>query len=267
VATNVNQQPLFAAMTTHHPRTSGRSRFGCAFLASSLLFSAALPAWSASCEVRSGRERTPVIELYTSEGCSSCPPADQWLSGLKGRPVVAQAFHVGYWDYIGWVDRFANSAHTQRQRELAQRNQLSGIYTPQLVRDGRDWRDWRQSGAVAASTPSTPAAASITLQRVGQSDQYTARVTPNDSTAAWSAYWSVTEHGHASRVKAGENRGEFLQHDFVVRQYTPVGRYQGAQTLGFVSIPAQAEHPRQINLVVHDPRSGETLQAVSLQCN
>ena len=84
-----------------------------------------------ACEVVSGERLTPVIELYTSEGCSSCPPADQWLSTLKGKPVVAQAFHVGYWDYIAWTDRFATTANNARQRGLAATNQLKSIYTPQ----------------------------------------------------------------------------------------------------------------------------------------
>ncbi len=76
----------------------------------------------------------------------------------------------------------------------------------------------------------------------------------------------MTEHNHSSRVKSGENAGEFLKHDFVVRQYTPVGRYQGAQSLKFYAIASQAEHPRQINLVVSDVQTGQTLQAVSLRC-
>jgi len=217
---------------------------------------------SPHCEVRSGPRLTPVIELYTSEGCSSCPPADQWLSTLKGKPVVAQAFHVGYWDYIGWVDRFATPANTKRQREIASANGLRGIYTPQLVRNGRDWRDYAQ--AVEATAP---ARASITLQRTAGADNFEARVPPASGVGSWSAYWTVTEHGHSSHVKAGENAGDTLQHDFVVRQYTPVGRYQGNQTLSFAAIAGQASHPRQINLVVSDPQTGEPLQAVSLQCS
>lgn len=236
------------------------------------LLATVLPAWSAAprCEVHSGAQRTPVIELYTSEGCSSCPPADQWLSALKGtKTLVVQAFHVGYWDYIGWVDRFATPANTQRQRELANANRLNSIYTPQLVRNGRDWPDWRnthpqQAGALAGSTATARAA--ISLQQADGGDQFSARITPAAGVGQWSAYWTVTEHGHNSRVKAGENRGEFLQHDFVVRQYTPVGRYHGPQTLGLVAIPAVAEHARQINLVVQDTKTGEHLQAVSLQC-
>ncbi|OYT93865.1 MAG: hypothetical protein CFE43_00535 [Burkholderiales bacterium PBB3] len=220
------------------------------------------------CEARSGQQRTPVIELYTSEGCSSCPPADQWLSALKGKPAVVQAFHVGYWDYIGWVDRFASPAYTSRQRELASTNQLRSIYTPQVVRDGLDWPGWN---SYLRSTPSALAAgASIDLQRsaaaASDTEQFVAQVSPAPGVKSWSAYWTITEHSHSSRVKAGENKGENLQHDFVVRQYTPVGRYQGPQTLRFAAPPAQAEHARQINLVVHDPQTHIPLQAISLQC-
>jgi hypothetical protein len=214
------------------------------------------------CEVKSGKKITPVLELYTSEGCSSCPPADQWLSTLKGQPVVAQAFHVGYWDYIGWVDRFATPANTTRQREIASLNRLRSVYTPQFVRNGQDWRDYTR---VMDST--SPAKASIVMQRTQGADSFKATVTPASGVESWSAYWTVTEHGHSSRVKAGENSGEFLKHDFVVRQYTPVGTYQGAQTLNFSSIAAAAEHPRQINLVVSDPKTGTPLQAVSLSCS
>lgn len=220
-----------------------------------------------SCEARSGAQRTPVIELYTSEGCSSCPPADRWLSTLKGAPVVAQAFHVGYWDYIGWVDRFASPAYTERQRGIAATNQLRSIYTPQVVRNGRDWHDWT-SYFKSSPTPS-PAGAAIAIQRSAADpggEQFIATVTPATGVGPWTAYWTITEHAHSSRVKAGENRGETLQHDFVVRQYTPVGRYEGAQRLSFAAPPAQAEHPRQINLVVSDSQSGTPLQALSLAC-
>lgn len=214
-----------------------------------------------TCAIQSGPQLIPVIELYTSEGCSSCPPADQWLSGLKGKPVVAQAFHVAYWDYIGWKDRFAQPAFTARQKDIATLNGLNGIYTPQLVRNGRDSRDFDQD-----LTQKVPAKASISLQRMGASDGFEARVSPVDPNGAWTAYWTVTEDGHTSRVKAGENAGEFLKHDFVVRQFTPVGSYQGPQVLKFFAIPSQPDHPRRINLVVADLKTGEPLQGISLSC-
>jgi hypothetical protein len=222
----------------------------------------------AVCQTQSGATVMPVVELYTSEGCSSCPPADQWLSGLKGKAVVAQAFHVGYWDYIGWVDRFATAANTQRQREVAALNRLSGLYTPQVVKNGRDWRGWSGwFGPGSLPESAAPARASINLQRNGEKDSFSARVSPADIKAAWGAYWSVTENGHSSRVKAGENAGEFLQHDFVVRQYTPVGRFEGTQQLRFFAIAPSPGHVRNINLVVFDTASGETLQSASLHCD
>lgn len=228
-----------------------------------------------SCEVRSTERQTPVIELYTSEGCSSCPPADRWISTLKNQGAVVQAFHVGYWDYIGWVDRFANPAFTDRQRDIAASNRLRTIYTPQLVRDGMDWRQW---GGVQPIQATAPAGANISLQRLKKptepaaasagaaNEQFVAVITPAARVRQWTAYWTITEHGHSSRVQAGENRGETLKHDFVVRQYTPVGRYEGAQRLVFAAPPPQASHPRQINLVVTDAVTQVPLQAVSLAC-
>jgi hypothetical protein len=222
-----------------------------------------------TCSARSGDYVTPVIELYTSEGCSSCPPADKWASSLKSSGAVVQAFHVGYWDYIGWVDRFAAPAYTSRQREVAATNQLRGIYTPQVVLNGKDWPGWH--GSRSNLVANRAARVSITLQQLGV-DRFEARVTAAASAGAppWSAYWTVTENGHNSKVQAGENAGEFLKHDFVVRQYTQAGNYTTTddkpQMLALRSIAATPGHQRQINLVVFDKKTGETLQAVSLQC-
>lgn len=217
-----------------------------------------------ACKVESATTLTPVIELYTSEGCSSCPPADQWLSTLKpaaaqGKAVV-QAFHVGYWDYIGWVDRFAAPAHTTRQKEIAGFNRLGNIYTPQLVRNGRDSRDYGPAvgGGEAAR-------ARIALEQVAPG-AFEATVTPADGVGAWAAFWTVTESGHSSKVKAGENAGELLKHDFVVRQYVQAGEYRGPAPLKLRAVPGEPGRERQVNLVVFEPRTGRPLQAVSLGC-
>ena len=225
---------------------------------------------SNQCSVATGPTITPVVELFTSEGCSSCPPADKWASTLKGISAnggaVVQAFHVSYWDYIGWVDRFAAPAYTTRQRDVAAKNNLRSIYTPQAVLDGKDWPRW---GGKPENRE--PAKAAISLKQLG-TDQFEASVTalPALLSGNWSAYWTVTEHGHSSRVLSGENKGEFLKHDFVVRQYTQAGEYKTSDTqpqkLSFRSIAATPGHPRQVNLVVFDSKTGKTLQAVSLQC-
>lgn len=183
-----------------------------------------------TCGAQSGTTVTPVIALYSPEGCSSCPPADRWFcgfarAGATGAPAAVQAFQVAYWDCIGWVDRFADPAYTQRQRQIARWNGQRAIYTPQAVLNGRDWRGWRDSGHRLPEAPE-PARAGISL-RQRDAGQFEATV----STAtgiAWTAYWTVTENAHSSRVRAGENSGELLQHDFAVRQYTPAGSYRSA---------------------------------------
>jgi hypothetical protein len=216
------------------------------------------------CAAQSATTLTPVIELYTSEGCSSCPPADQWISTLKAAnakgQVVAQAFHVNYWDYIGWTDRFAAPAHTSRQRQISAANKLDGIYTPQLVKNGQTTRGYE------ASIGSTGMAkADIKLSQTAP-ESFEAAITPADPQAAWTAYFTVTEHSHISRVTAGENKGETLAHDFVVRQYVPLGNYTGAQKLKLSTLAANAKNPRQINLVVTDSKTGKPLQALSAGC-
>jgi hypothetical protein len=241
---------------------------------------------STACKAVSSAQITPVVELYTSEGCSSCPPADKWLSTLKikttaagspisgANPAVIQAFHVNYWDYIGWPDRFATPAHTNRQRQVSAWNKQNGVYTPQIVLNGQDWRGWGGSSRnVMASTVSNEVAkTSISLQQTG-TDQFEAIVAPvagsSGASPTWAAYWTITEHGHATKVKAGENSGETLSHDYVVRQYTSVGDYSATvpQKLSLRSVAVTPGHERQVNLVVFDPKTGKTIQAVSSSCS
>ncbi len=224
-----------------------------------------------NCSAKSAATLTPVIELYTSEGCSSCPPADAWLSTFKAAhkegKVVAQAFHVNYWDYIGWKDRFAASAYTQRQRELSARTRLNSIYTPQIAKNGITVRDTDNAAALIA--PKESAQASITLKQL-EANRFEAMIEPTQAIGPWTAYFTVTEHDHLSKVTAGENKGETLINDFVVRQYVPLGQFSGAQTLKFSSlaptVTSGKTHPRQINLVITDAKTGRTMQALSASC-
>ena len=146
-----------------------------------------------------------MVELYTSEGCNSCPPADRWLSKLKADPaVVALAFHVDYWDRLGWKDRFASAAFTARQASQQASNGARFSYTPQVVVDGRDRTDWSRA---TVSTPTRPAAA-VDVAVAHQGDRFVATVTPAaGAPQRLAAYWAVTEQGHVTAVKAGENEG------------------------------------------------------------
>jgi hypothetical protein len=225
---------------------------------------AAGPLWAAGvCERHADAAPPAVVELYTSEGCSSCPAADRWLSTLKGRDdVLALAFHVDYWDRLGWTDRFASAAASARQRELARARRETGVYTPQVLVNGRDWRGW------PALPPGRPAGTvSLALARDGQ--QLVAAVGPAtgaSAPASLSGYWAVLEDGHASRVSAGENDGATLRHDHVVRLYRPLAPWPAAQAQRFSIdvLPDAPGHARRVAFVVEDAATRVPVQALAL---
>jgi hypothetical protein len=222
------------------------------------------------CEARSGPHVPAVVELYTSEGCNSCPPADRWLSGLKGRgDVLALAFHVDYWDRLGWADRFASPAFTRRQHAVQKSAGQGFVYTPQVLLNGRDWRGWDGSRLSAAETGRR--ASVVQVQLVRDAGVVKARVVPlAGAPAVLGAYWAGIEDGHVSAVRNGENAGVTLHHDGVVRSYLEVPNWQaaGPRELVFAS-PAAGEggRPRRAVLVVTDGRSGLPVQAVALACS
>lgn len=186
-----------------------------------------------SCSATSPDQQATLIELFTSEGCSSCPPADRWLSGFTGQkatpqgsPVVALAFHVDYWDYIGWADRFASPAFTARQHERQRAMQTRFVYTPQTVINGRDSTAWRQAAAPGRLPSATPAPATASLRIAAEpiadghiEVRLSARLLPGAGSQPAVAYLALYENGLSSEVRRGENAGRQLRHDFVVRQW------------------------------------------------
>jgi hypothetical protein len=225
-----------------------------------LVACAPLLAGAAVCERSAGVRPPLVVELYTSEGCSSCPPADRWLSTLKGRDdLLPLAFHVSYWNRLGWVDRFATQDATQRQYALARAMGAPNVYTPQVVAQGRDWRRW-PALPPAAEVP--PAPMSLKVRREGERVIADVGASPG----RWTGYWAVLEDGHRSRVSAGENRGETLAHDHVVRLYRSVGDWQGAQTFTLDLPPADAAHARRVAFVIAGAGDLRPVQALSLGC-
>jgi hypothetical protein len=224
-----------------------------------------------ACEARAGAVAPTVVELYTSEGCSSCPPADRWLSSLKpDAGVIALAFHVDYWDRLGWPDRFASPAYTQRQQQWQQRLGSKFVYTPQMLRDGQDWRAW-SSGQSPRTLADRLAAPGLTLQRRG--DHVTAQVTPTPSASAdnsrYTGYWAVLEDGHQTQVKAGENGGSVLKHDHVVRRYAPVAAWPANEARSFDFSAGQAAasgQSQRLVFVVEAASDGHPVQALSLSC-
>ena len=246
-----------------------------------VLLAACGPAAAAQCSAASATHRVPLLELYTSEGCSSCPPADRWFSalpekGLTTREVVALAFHVDYWNYLGWSDPFSKPEYSERQRSASVRNRARFVYTPQLLLDGRDYRRAifldDISDRVNAIGREKPAAA-IRLEQSAEGNTallVRGEVAVPDAAqrANARAYVALYENRLSNQVTAGENHGKRLQHDFVVRELSPLRSPGPDGNLEFQHRFSLDEAWQRDNLhiaaFVQNERSGRTLQALAV---
>ena len=241
---------------------------------------AALDGAAASCSAESGERTTALVELYTSEGCSSCPPADRWLSGLGARGYVPQrvvplALHVDYWDYIGWKDPYAKRQFSSRQRNLTQLQRLAFVYTPQVMLQGRDFRSWggaafdREVQRINASAAKARIALEISaVERQAFVVDVRVELLPGARRDDAALYLAAYENKLSSAVTAGENRGHTLAHDYVVLEwlgpfsFDAAGRYADRRVLPLLprAVPA---HSGVVGFV-QDRRSLEVLQALML---
>ena len=205
---------------------------------------------------------TEVIELYTSEGCSSCPPADRWLNSLKNKPetfksLIPMAFHVDYWDYIGWKDRFAKPVYSLRQRQYVATGSVSQSYTPQMVTNSAEWR-----GFISGQREWVPNDKNVGVLRAAVQDNtgnLTVRFAPykrNWNTGSDKKHnnyvlnVAILGMGLSSRVTAGENHDRTLNHDFVVLKH---------QKLTVAANPAQW----QVKMPA-TPNTGQTRSAMAV---
>jgi hypothetical protein len=161
---------------------------------------------------------THLLELFTSEGCSSCPPAETWLGKLKDddrlwQEFIPVAFHVDYWDGLGWKDRFAQPEWTRRQRAYADRWRNSSVYTPGFVLDGREWQNWAGKLSYAARENVGLLVASVNGDTVTVAFQPALKLSAGSAHVAWLGFNLL------SNVRAGENAGHSLRHDFVVLRH------------------------------------------------
>lgn len=219
-------------------------------------------------EADAGEGATPagfaLVELFTSEGCSSCPPADEVASDVArraaslGTPVYVVAFHVDYWDRLGWKDRFGSPAFTARQRAYTERFGRDRLYTPQLVVNGavefvgsdRERARREINAALApADEPGEPVGLKATLDpRVRANLRYAlaCRITGLDDSARRRAVLctAVVEDGLTSDVTRGENAGKVLRHDGVVRWFAAHPIADEAPTSVSVHVPGDAARER-----------------------
>lgn len=169
-----------------------------------------------SLQFSSGENRVALIELFTSEGCSSCPPADRWLSKLKNdrglwRDYVPIAFHVDYWDYIGWQDPFASNENSDRQRRYAREGGARFVYTPGFFNNGQEWVGWRDRESVEVDKTIAG-----NLSVLVDGDTIAVHFdNPGRSNDNLRVHVAVLGMGLTTKVRAGENKGRLLKHDFV----------------------------------------------------
>ena len=211
----------------------------------------------------SGETQTSLVEIFTSEGCSSCPPAEKWLSAFKSKAdlwkkSVPVAFHVDYWDRLGWRDRFAKPEFTLRQQQYAAQWGGDSVYTPGVVVNGREWRDWLGNALPASS------------KKVG-----TLRVTVNDDGRVSAIFVAESNHTRAltfnaallgndleSDVKRGENTGRKLRHDFVVLSFIRIEMmHEANRWTGSVAIPKQSGSDKATALAAWVTEKATPIQA------
>jgi hypothetical protein len=233
-----------------------------------------------ACSAQSPAHTIALVELYTSEGCDSCPPADRWLSRIGeadlGRDaVVPLSLHVDYWDRLGWKDRFAAARFTQRQRDLARLAQSRTIYTPEVfvgLREMRAWGSAAQFRQAVKAINAIPAGAEIRLElEPASATELPLRaefaLAAGAAARQPQAYVALFENRLSTEVKAGENRGVTLRHDYVVREWLgPLELRDGKATYA-ARLALDAQWKRAdlgVAAFVQDSGSARILQALAL---
>ncbi|MCF8479885.1 MAG: DUF1223 domain-containing protein [Rhodospirillum sp.] len=227
---NRSPQPFASQPFASQPFASMKG-LGALLVLSVLPFTLSARAWAGDRAASPADPAPTVVELFTSQGCSSCPPADALLGDLARRPdVVALSFHVDYWDRLGWPDPHATAWGTDRQRAYAQRMTLSYVYTPQMVIDGRtDVAGSRPAQVMAALEASRNRAGdrvSLSLERRGDTLTVSLPQVPEGETEARLTLLSLIPRTD-NAVSRGENAGRHLTHVNVVRSLRDLGPWDG----------------------------------------
>ena len=218
---------------------------------------------------QSGPDQVVLLELFTSEGCSSCPPADEWMRGLKHSPYlwkafVPAAFHVDYWDYLGWKDALGREEYSQRQRDYTAWWRARSVYTPMIVKNGAELKEWYLTPAVKIAGRKN--AGTLRVERKNDKEFEITFLPHNgqfkDHLSVNAAYLGCDI---SSRVEKGENSGKMLEHDFAVLSFVKkeIGYQHGAlkATVRFDSTGPVAVSRHAIAVWITHRGTSEPLQA------
>ena len=211
---------------------------------------------------QSSAKQVSLLELYTSEGCSSCPPAETWLNRLKDSPGLWQtfvpvAFHVDYWNSLGWTDRWSAPEFSERQRAYAQLWRSQNIYTPEFVLNGQEWG----TSFGLRGTPSASGVAAGVLEiNSTNALRWNVRFVPATATnGSYEIHAALLAGGISSDVKAGENRGRTLPHEFAVVELVQLGvtTSNGVVHGKFILNPARHSSEKILAVAAWVTRAGE----------
>ena len=217
-----------------------------------------------------GGERLTVVELFTSQGCSSCPPADEYLGALSEREdVLPLSLHVDYWDYIGWKDPFADAAYTERQRQYQKHFNARYVYTPQMVIHGAYQAVGSKRGEVEERIKSARALPGLDVGLAREAGGLAIRVgaAGGSGVAAESAsVWLVAfDERHQTEVARGENKGRTIVNRNVVRRFDLVGTWNGGAVVLRAPDPAAGSSGGQgVAVLVQSQSDGKILGAARL---
>ncbi len=205
-----------------------------------------------------------VVELFTSQGCSSCPPADRYLGKLAGRDdVVALSWHVDYWDYIGWKDKFATKDTTRRQRDYGRALRQRYVYTPELVVDGRAHSS--SPAKISQLIESARATPKLQLAFDQEGGKHTLRIPAADFKGEANVLVVFYDTRHVTDIKRGENGGRSLEYHNVVREFRVVGRYTGeAMAIPVETSAAEAAGRGGCVVIVQEGSAGPVLGALKM---
>lgn len=219
----------------------------------------------------SDSHQVALVELYTSEGCSSCPPADEWLSKYPGMGftpdrVVPLAFHVTYWDYIGWKDPFADKQYDNRQREMAQNSRLNTVYTPHVFLNGMSFRNYNRIDEIIKQINAETAAAKLDVQVKINGQQLHTELKIITELDNAQLYIALYENNLSNRIDAGENKGKQLKHDYVVRELSePITMKAGQQLFNKQIALDEQWRINNMGLVLFVQHKGQVVQAMQVE--
>lgn len=231
--------------------------------AAALLAAVTAGGMSAAAVPAAAQEAPVVVELYTSQGCNSCPPADAYFAELVRQPgIIALSFHVDYWNYLGWHDTFSSKKATYRQKTYAMGLRQSGVYTPQMVIGGKTGvvgSDRRAVEAAMREARRAPMPVAVLLEKLG-GNRLKVTIAAATGAAEGAEIWAfLFDKRQSTKILHGENEGKTFVYHHVVRDFRRIGLYTGAKTEFPLPVLGEKGEKRSGAAVIVQPAKGGTI--------